>query len=342
MLKLIRKDTGAVVAAFASLVVGLFGQGPHAERFDAAGDTAILARELEQVSAQSYDVLRDPKKGRLFVPFNSSIAPGAETYSYDSYDGYGVAEFVTDYASNPPRSDVFKTRTSAAMHTIWTSYGFTIDEMAAAAFSQTPLDRMRALIARESIEQKIDDLIATGDAARGVPGFVNNTNIPAVVSTRTNLWIPVSGTAATAAEIFKDLNDLVNAIEQASAENFQADTLILPLVMKPVMQQVYSSTDARTIAQVWLGNQDSANGGSGVKQILYWKKLNTASALGGPRALAYKRSNQVFEFLLSYDYREEAPQVKNLETQVIARARVGGISIHYAYGLAKMDLDTEV
>lgn len=335
MLKLIRKDTGAVSAAFAAVVLACLGS--HS-RFDAAGDTAILARELEQVSAQSYDVLRDPKKGRQFVPFNASVAEGAETYSYDTYDGYGKAEFVTDYASSPPRSDVFKTRTSAKMHTIWTSYGFTVDEMAAAAFSSTPLDRMRALVARESIEQKIDDIIATGDAARGIPGFVNNANIPTVTSTRTNLWVPVSGTAATNAEIFKDLNDLCQAPEQASAENFVADTLILPLSMKPVMTRVFSDNDPRTIAQVWLGTQDA----NGVKQIQYWKKLNTASALGGPRALAYKKSNVVFEFLLAFDYREEAPQKVNLETQVIARAKVGGLSIHYAYAMAKMDLDTEV
>jgi hypothetical protein len=319
----------AHLASLQAILVAIGVTGTET-RTDAAGDTLFLARELEQVSATSYDVLIDPIIGRQLVPFNTSVDEGAETYSYDMYDGFALAEWITNYASAVGQAEVFKTRFSATMRDIGSHYQYTYQDLQKAAFARKPVDRMRALKARQAHEQKIDDVIAVGDTARGIQGLTNSSNIPTVA--------PAVGTwdsATSGADLMKDLDKLTAAIEQASAGNFVADTAVLPLSVKPLLQQPFSTTDARSVEKVWLGNQPA----NGVKAIKYWKRLNTASAIGGPRAIAFKGGNQILEFLLAYDYRELPPQQVNYTTKVLTIGRLGGLTIHYALATAKMDLD---
>jgi hypothetical protein len=131
--------------------------------------------------------------------------------------------------------------------------------------------------------------------------------------------------------MMQDLDKLVQAPEQASAGNFQADTIVMPLSMKPLMTQNFSSTVIDTVEAVWKRNNPGVS-------IVYWKRLNTASVGGGARALAFKKSNLVLEFLLAYDYRELPPQQVNYATQVNTIGRIGGLVIHYPLATAKMDL----
>jgi hypothetical protein len=300
-------------------------------RQDAAADTLYLARELEFVSAQSYEVLVDPIKGRQFVPFSWIVPDGAETYGYDMYDGFASAAWITDGASAVGNADAFKTRTSRKTYMFGSSYKYNIQELAAAQMAGgRPLDRERARFCRIGHEQFLETLIAEGDTERSIEGLTNSTTIPDVA--------PVVGTwdaSTSTTDLMKDLDALVQAPEQTSKQNFKADTLILPLSVKPLLRQIFSTTDPRTVEKVWLANQDA----DGVKVIEYWNKLDDASALSGPKGLAFKKSNMVFEFLGSYDFRELPPQQSGFWFQILTYANVVGLCFRYPLAMAQMDLD---
>lgn len=312
-------------------------------RQDAAGDTMHLARELEFTSAQTYEVLTDPIKGRLFVDF-TTIPDGAETFSYDMWDRLAMAEWITNYASAVGAADRFKKRFYKPMYDFGSSYHYSVQDLQKAAFARTSVDRERGMSARIAHEQFMDNLIASGDDDRGIEGLTNSTAFQAVQSL-VGEWDPTDAEpdtddeySARSAALVNDFQRLVDAVEQNSSENFKADTVIAPLSFKPMMKRRFSATDPRSREAVFLANQDS----DGPKVLNYWKRLNTASAEGGPKALAYKKSKAVLEFILAYDFRELPPQVEGYTYQILTHGRVGGLCVRYALACARMDLDEDL
>ena len=313
-------------------------------RADAAGDTMHLAREMEFVSAQTTEVLTDPIKGRLFVDF-TTVPDGAETFSYDMWDRLAMAEWITNYASAVGAADRFKRRFYKSMdNDFGSSYHFTVQDLQKSAFARTSVDRERGMSARIAHEQFLDNLIAIGNDDRDIEGLTNSTAFQEVLSL-VGEWDPdeaepddMAEYEARSAALVNDFMRLVDAIEQNSAENFHANTLVLPLSFKPLMKRRYSATDGRSREKVLLEMQDA----DGPKVVNYWKRLNTASALGGPKALAYKKDRQVLEFVLAYDYRELPPQVNGYTYQILTHARVGGLVVRYPLACARMDLDEDV
>lgn len=342
MLK-IRNDAGWVHPRLAQYVAENFPEGiVPGVRTDAAGDTAYLARELEQVSATAYDVLKDPIKGRLFVPF-TPVNPGAETFSYDMWDTIGLAEWVSNYGTNPPSVDAFRQRFSGPMRSMWSSYQYSVQDIRQGRMAALmnpgvrSLEVEKARAARRVIEESLDQVIAFGRLpnetanSQGLTGLINNTNIPTVTTTA-GAWTA----ATTPAVLMADLDKLVQTPYQASAEIFEVDTLILPLSVKNLLIKPYSSLNGESVLKVWLAGQD---GVSGVRRVDFWKKLNTGSASGGPRSLAYKKSSEVVEFRVAVEYEEFPAQEKNLAFQITCMARVGGVVVRYPLAMAKMDLD---
>lgn len=309
-------------------------------RQDAAGDTMILARELEFVSAQSTEVLTDPIKGRLFVPF-TVIPDGAETFSYDTWDKIVMTEWISNYASAVGSADQFRNRSYISMRDRGGSYHYSVTDLQKAAFAGVPLDRRRATAARIGHEQFLDDMIANGDSDRDITGLCNSTAFQAVQST-VGEWDFTDAEPADpddyeerSINLYNDLNTLVDKVEQDSAENFTADTVILPLSAKPVLGRRYSRYEGRSRLQVWLDAHPGVT-------VNFWKRLNTASALGGPKGLAYKKSSQVLEFVLAYDFRELPPQAVGYAFQILTMSRVGGLVVRYPLACARMDFDEDL
>lgn len=325
--------------------LGAVGNGPvlradGAYRVDAVGDTMYLARELENVSAQTYDVLYNPIMGREIMSFVMDIPEGAESDSYDMYDGYAKAEWIDNYESTVGNTDAFKTHVNARCRSFGSHYKYTDQDLAAAAMAGNgrSLDRERAKRARLAHEQFLDDLIAVGDSTRSIPGLLNGCNAspstsqPIKLTTRAgaNTW---TGGSVTVADIHKDLTKLAQFPEQASKGNFKANTLLLPLSQKPLLATPFSSLNGQTILSVWLEGQKD------ITDVKFWWRNDTASAIGGPRAFAYQSGSDVMRFRGSYDYREKPPQVVNRALVVNTTARVKGPEFIYPMAMAAMDLD---
>ncbi len=323
---MLRLDAGSpLFQLFASAVAPSL-----AFREDAAGDTLFLARELEQVSAKSYDVLKDPILARTLIPFVAELQEGAESWSYDMYDGFSQADWITDWSKPVGQADVFKTRFTHAPRHFGSHYAYTLEDISRSNFGRRPVDRERAKMCRKGHEQKLDDLIAVGDSTRGIAGLTNNANIP-TISAVTGSW----STSTTPAQMMADLNKLVQAPEQATKGNFVANRLILPLSLKPLLCASYSTLNGQTVEKVWLEQQPA----NGVKSIDYWARLNLANAGGnGGRAIAYKNDPDVIKFVLAFDYRELPAQAVGYAFQILTMATVLGIVTVYPLGAAKMDL----
>ncbi len=307
----------------------LLSSGALQDREDAAGDTLFLARELEQVSARSVDVLKHPRLARTMISISNELDAGADSFSYDMYDGLAKAEWITESGDFVGSSEAFKTRFTHVPRSFGSQYGYTIQDLARSQYGRRPLDRERARFCREAHEIFLEDLIAVGDASRGIAGFTNNANFPTVA--------PITGSwsaSTTASQLMADLDKLVQAPEQASKGLFVANRLALPRGVKPFLSKEFSASVADSVEAVWLRKQ-AANG---VKRIDYWHRLDTANAGGnGGRGIAWFDSPDVVRFVLSYDFRELPAQAKGYAFQIGTHARVLGIITVYPLGAAKME-----
>lgn len=295
-----------------------------------AGETAALARQLEYIYAQTYDIKYAELKARRFIPIDTSVDPGAEFFTYRQWNMFGMAKLIANYADDLPRVDALAKEFPAPIKSLGASYGFSIQDMRRAAMSGSQLDSRRARAARRAHEQAFDQIMAFGNADAGILGFLNNPNVP-IVAVTTGQWVTNS---ATPLQIIQDLNDLVNSIIIATLETFEPNVLLLPnLAFQIINTTPMSSTgDAdKTILRFFLDNNPY------ITEIDQWNKLNAAGAGGTSRTVAYQRSEEVLAGVEPQPFEQFPPQPRNLEFVVPTHSRIGGVRMQYPLAVAYAD-----
>jgi len=295
-----------------------------------AGETAALARQLEHIYAQTYDVKYAELKARRFVPIDTSVDAGAEFFTYRQWNMFGMAKLIANYADDLPRVDSLAKEFPAPIKSLGASYGFSIQDMRRAAMSGSQLDARRARAARRAHEQAFDDIVAFGNADAGLGGMSNNANVP-IVPAVTGTWVT---SIATPLQMIEDLNELVNSIILATLETFIPNTLLLSNIAFQRINSTPMSTtgDAdKTVLRFFLDNNPY------ITDVDQWNKLNAAGAGGVSRAIAYQRSEEVLAAVEPQPFEQFPPQARNLEFVIPTHSRVGGVRVQYPLAIAYMD-----
>lgn len=296
----------------------------HGDSFTGSG--VFFARQLESVIAEVFEVQYPEFKYANFIPARSGVDAGAEAWTYRIYDVTGEATFIDDMAGDLPEVGLVGAEAIKPIRSIGASFGWSIQDVRAAALGRVPLDRMKPEAARKMIERKIESIFALGDTTRGIEGFVNNTLIDDVSPT-TGSW-----STATGEQILTDLNKLVNAVVTASKETFAPDTLLLPVSSFTLISaKPYSAQDSTSVLATFMKNTPY------IRNVDCWHFLDTADSGTDPRAIAYKRDPMVLDYVLPVPFEVLPPQPQNLRTSFPCHARVGGVTLRYPIGIAKMD-----
>ena len=297
------------------------------ERCD-AGETAFFTRSLETILAKTYDVLYPELKARSFIPLNSEVDPGAESYTYRQFDFYGIAKIVSNFADDLPMVDVLGKEFTAPIVSIAASYHYSIQDIRRSRMSGIDMDGKRGIAVRRAIETKIDLVAALGDANTGLKGFLNQSAVP-IVSFVTGGWTQ----ATTAENMLTDLNTLVNSIVNTTKELFVPDTLILDNTSYQILNSKrIDPTMEKSVLKSFLENNPY------ITSVQQWQRCNTASATNGRRIVAYKRDPQVLELIIPQEFEQFPPQPKNLGFSIPVHCRHGGVSVRYPLAMAYMDL----
>lgn len=289
--------------------------------------TASLSRELEHVKAKTYDVLYTKLKARQFIPVSNEADPGAETITYRSWDHTGMAEIIANGADDLSLVDAFVSEESIKVHSLGKAYRYTLQDLRRAAMSGNNLDARKAMAARLSVERRIDQLAATGNANAGIEGMLNNSNVP-IATLPTGTW-----STATSAQIIADLNFLVQSIVNTTKDVHAPDTLILDTASFSLINQKPMSTTGdtgTTVLRSFLENNPY------ITDIDQWTRADTAAS-GSPRICAYQRDPMVLELEIPQEFEQLPPQAKNLAFIVPCHARFGGCVIRYPLAMAYAD-----
>ena len=99
-------------------------------RFDSAEDASVFfARELDYIKSKSYDKVYPEFTALNHFPITHEVPEGAETVTYYSYEKTGMAEIISNYATDLPRADVKGEPTTAMVKSIGNSYGYSVQDM---------------------------------------------------------------------------------------------------------------------------------------------------------------------------------------------------------------------
>jgi hypothetical protein len=292
------------------------------------GETAILARQLEYIKAQAFDVLFSKLKSRDFIPISNEVPEGAESMIYRMWDEVGSAKLISNYADDLPLVDALAREFQVTFTDIGNAYSWSHRDLKRAAMSGIPLDAKKAQSARNAIERQIDAIAAFGVTEKSLPGFLNHPNVP-VIPAITGAWL---NPLTTAQQILDDLFALEQQVINQTQEVHEADTLLLPTAhYGKIATTPFGANSDRTILQYFLANAQT------IRNVDRWNRLATAGLGGIARALAYVRSPECLEFQIPTEFEQLPPQTKNLSWIVNCIARVGGVVFYRPLSACYMD-----
>lgn len=313
-----------------------------------SGEFAGFARSFEHILAETYDVIYQEYKGRNIVPLNTSVAAGAEQWTWRQFNRAGEAKIVQDYANDFPSVDLSGKEFTNGIVSLGCSYGYSMMEIRNSAMMNLPIEAKKALYARQVMEQKLDSMIAWGSSKDKVAGMANVTGIidsgtaTAFSGTAGANWI-TSLASNTVSAVLADVNAMCGQIFQASKGLLgkQKDlTMLLPTAVYQALQAAQAITPSGIFLDISVLDYILRTSPQ-LKEIIHWPALDK----GAPGAdashetvLVAKLDPMVLACAIPQDFEQLPPEIHGMRFTVACHMRTGGVACFYPFGVTKYSL----
>jgi hypothetical protein len=216
-----------------------------------ADESFFGARQLEFIRQKIYKPTYAELKllnGGL-LPINTSIPEGAESDTYDILDGVGEADVIADFADDIKTVEISGEEVTNKIKSIATSYIYSVQDLRR--------DRMlgnvarssvenKALVARRTLDQKIDAMLRVGDTRYGIRGMFNAASVPSTAAAATGTGSTTTWSTKTAANILADIETAINAMLDATNGTEIPNTMLVDatnyhLIKKKALDTTYYS-----------------------------------------------------------------------------------------------------
>jgi hypothetical protein len=303
---------------------------PHLD----AAENIFFQRELETILAEQFNVVYATLKGRMLIPTGPlGVDPWAETYTYDQYDSKGKAKHIADAADDFPMVKPTGLQFNNKVQMYGDAFGYSVQELQAAAAKNKPLDRTLAMIARDTIEQQVDALAFSGDTANGLKGITTLSNTltqspgtkASGSATNTTGWLDSSGNVvATADEMLSDLHQAYIKPVTSTLEVERPTRILLPTAQHAAAQKTpRSSISNTTVLEFFRATHENC-------EVMSWERLKGAGPANGyDLMIAYEPNPRKIRHVLPVDFTQQAPQLRNLKYIVNCYVRSGGVIAPY-------------
>ena len=292
-----------------------------------SAETMFFQRELEQVKAKSYDVLKAPLKAFELIPVDSTTAPGATTVTYEQYDSTGIAKIISNYADDLPTADVKGKEFHSTIKSIGNSYVYSKNDIRAAQFAGKPLNQRKANAAVEAHRQLMNKLAFFGDAEYGIQGLLTNSNIPSapvVAGAATTLtWA-----TKTPDEILKDLNSAVSDMLDLTKGVEVPNTIVMPIAQyNHIATTARSANSDTTILEFFKGNNPGI-------EVMWATELKGAFTGGTDGFIVYNRNPDKLFMEIPMMVQMSPAQEKGLSYVVPCESKFGGVIVPYVLSVS--------
>lgn len=291
-----------------------------------ANETLFLSRQLEEIESKLYEYKQRELKYREYIPVSNRDNPGAESITYRMITMVGMAKIIANYADDLPRADAVTREYTQRVKSIGASFGYSKQEIRAAAMANVPLETIKANAARRAIRELENNLAWTGDSTYGIVGFLNNTNIPTQgvgVGVGGNTWA-----LKTAAEILLDISNATGAIRTTSKGLHEADTMLVPMDQYNILAR----TKINSLSETTILEEITKPGNAYGLTTVGWLSTELDNAFVGGTAdgaVFYERDPEVIENRIPLEMEVEPVEKRNLEYVINVEARNGGVVVRY-------------
>jgi hypothetical protein len=339
-------DQAGVAFDLADFVTAQALQAMSGQRQDSAG-TAFAIRSLTDIYGRTFDVKYPDLKARSIIPIFTGVDPGADGFSWDSYDRVGSAGLIDNYGADLPTADVFMTSNMSRCYSIGVSYNYSIQDLRAARKAGVPLEARKAFSARRAMEQAIDQIAFFGVTARPGTGTAQALkNVPATQSTTDNLqafgitnfpglpklaitndWTLASTAVQTIVDDWcKAVNKMITDTDGIHTPNTVVMALSIWNVLNKKPRSVAFTED--TVLQYLLKLTPM------IKNV-FWTipmevgavKQDTTTV--GPGVMFLERNEENLQLVLPGGFEQLPPQMINLTFKVPCHQRVAGVRVSY-------------
>ncbi len=300
-----------------------------------ASESLFFARQLEYIRPGLFEVLFPDLEGKKFVPLETTIAPGAEIYTYRSMKKVGAAALIKQYADDPPRVDATGLESFQQIRGLAAMYGYTTQELRAAMMAQLPLDVRKAMSARYAMALLIDQIIFYGSTEGGLKGL-------ATLSNTTSFTTPTGGQASklwrkkTPDEMVADLHGVVNNVVKTTFGIHRPDSMLLPLAAYNLAAtRRMGDGSNQTVLDFFLATSPYVKNVDPSYRLDYSQSSNWSGSTG--RAIAYEKNPERIAALIPLEFEQLPPQQEHFEIRTTCHARVGGVVAFYPASVSYMD-----
>lgn len=293
-------------------------------------DSVFFARNLEYARQTAFKIQYPALKllnGGL-LPIDTSIPEGAEVDSYQIQDSIGKAKIISSFADDVPLVEITGKEVFNKFRSIGFGYVY--------SYQDTKADQMRggvgssilnrkAMVAREGVDQALEELLAFGDTNFGLKGFFNADFVPqTAVSGAT--W--ATKIASNPLLIIEDIDKALEAMDTLTKGMERPDTMLVDNVRFKLLERNYelATYEGKTL----LNYIETYKG----LKVVSMTQLTSKFVGNSNGFVLYKNDRTKLEGVISSRLHAHAPQVKNLVTTNILSARCGGTRVYYPYSVS--------
>lgn len=302
-------------------------------------DAATLphfARELEHVYSKTYDK-RWPELKMAngdVVPIDRSVPTGAETYTYYSFEGVGVAVFLNTYAGRDlPRVNMIGTKTTGNIESLGNSYGYTIQDIRNSQMTGRPLEPFLATTARQAHDQAWNTTGYFGRGDLNMLGFLNHPNITILDAAPTGTGSATEYSTKTPDLIIADVNALINSIPDTTNGVEKANRCAFPQAQYSLLASTRLTDSSETILSFLQKVHPEV-------EFLALQELAAAKSGGNlsvDAAIAWRQDEEHASLVIPQPFEQFPVQVDGLDFVVPCHSRFGGIKMQYPLSVARQD-----
>ena len=303
--------------------------------FHEDADTGVFfERQVEFVKTTAYETMYPARKAMELLPVNFGVNEGAQSIIWYLWDEVGMCKIIAAAGDDIPRIDVKAREFSSPIKPLAGSFGYSVDEIAAARFANVPLSQRKANAAVKAFERLVNKIAWNGDTPTALPGFLNNPNITTgtVPNGASPAATPWSG--KTQLEILFDMNLVTKAIISATQGEIVPDTILLPVDQHALIATRNMSVDNdRTILQFFLANNPW------IKRVETLPELLAAnnSVYATDVIVAYNKSEEFLTLEIPKMFRFEPIERRGLDFIIVRHGRIGGVIIYQPLSVSIYD-----
>lgn len=282
--------------------------------------TLIRPEDLEHVVRKIFKKEYPELKMRRFIaPAEEQPALGMQSYTFKTYDSAGHAKIITSYGGDLPSVDISAIEDTSKIVDIGNQWQWTMQEVESCQLLGIDLPHERGIAAREIMERTIDRMLAFGDSASNVPGFLNAANVTtASVAT-------VGGDTTWADKALSDPEAIVDDINNAIADQIdltkeveRPNRVLMPTAQFQLIDRLRLPDQNLTILEYLR----RVNAGVTFDSLPY---LKDAGAGGTDRIVIYNDSPSKVGYIVPREFTPSEPQKFNFAWKVPCIATCGGV-----------------